>query len=277
MLNLTCRPNRDQSTVTDFSNFLSVLDTKFLSSLAIRRLCLRGAIDNMSHTEFYFWTTAIIRDCPPSLTSQSQLQLVLTWPWLQIRFRDPDVKALTCVFNAMNLHFLTQLRITAKNVIDPWTWTKTFGMLPLLERVYVQENAIYSLFAALLYKADTSKTAYFNVSFPKLRYIHVNDADFALRVDRLLDWLMERYERNAEVQVLRLVDCYNISASDIERLKEVVVDVIWDGVEQRTHEKRKKERIFDNEGNIDTIVDLDYDNGDFICRGSCSLHGSHRF
>ena len=42
---------------------------------------------------------------------------------------------------------------------------------------------------------------------------------------------MERYERNAEVQVLYLQDCFYISSDDVKRLNEVVVDVIWDGLE----------------------------------------------
>jgi hypothetical protein len=41
---------------------------------------------------------------------------------------------------------------------------------------------------------------------------------------------MERYERNGEVQLLRLEDCY-ITSYEVKRLKEIVVDVIWDGKE----------------------------------------------
>ena len=83
-------------------------------------------------------------------------------------------------------------------------------------------------FEALVYKtkaAEKSKTAYRNVSFPKLRYIHLNRTDFfwespnAATVDMLLDYLMERYERNAEVQILRLDNCYDIYSDDVERLK----------------------------------------------------------
>ena len=58
-----------------------------------------------------------------------------------------------------------------------------------------------SFFEALVYKtkaAEKSKTAYRNVSFPKLRYIHLKGTDFfwassnATTVDMLLDYLMER-------------------------------------------------------------------------------------
>ena len=43
---------------------------------------------------------------------------------------------------------------------------------------------------------------------------------------------MERCERNAEAWLLRLDDCYNFSSHDVERLREIVVDVIWDGKEK---------------------------------------------
>ena len=45
---------------------------------------------------------------------------------------------------------------------------------------------------------------------------------------------MERCERNAEVQVLRMDDCSYVTSDVVERLKEVVVDVTcqWDGLEQ---------------------------------------------
>ena len=35
---------------------------------------------------------------------------------------------------------------------------------------------------------------------------------------------MERCERNAKVQVLRLDDCFYVSSDEVERLKEVAVD-----------------------------------------------------
>ena len=237
ILNLTCREN--QSAEIDFSKFFSVLATKFLSSLVIRSLGLRDlddTIDTQTHgLKFYLWTTAIVADRFPS--SQFQSQLVLTWPSWQPH---NHAKALTCAFDAMSLTFLTQLQISTLDFIDSQTWVKTFGKLPLLERVYVQSYATHSFFEALVYKteaAENSKTDYRNVSFPKLRYIHMEGSDFdgtnpgTISVDMLFDYLMERCERNAEIEVLHLVDCYFISSDDVERLKEIVVDVIWDGVE----------------------------------------------
>ena len=183
--------------------------------------------------EFYLWTTAIIQDFS---SSQPQIQLVFTWPSPQPH---NYVKALTCAFDAMSLPFLTQLQISTLDYIDSQTWVKTFGKLPLLKRVCVQSSASHSFLEALVYRskeAEKSKTAHRNVSFPKLRYIDLNGTDFSARdpryisVNMLLDCLMERCERKAEVRRLRLHHCYHIRSDDIERLKEIVVHVIWDGI-----------------------------------------------
>jgi hypothetical protein len=239
-LYLTCREN--QSIQVDFTNFLSVLATKFLSSL-VRRLDLQVLDDiEIYGLEFYFLTA-----------SQFQLQLVLTWSAPQLH---NHVKALTCAFDAMSLPFLTELHISTLDYIDSQTWVKTFGKLPLLKQVCVQSSASLSFFEALVYKtkaAEKSKTAYHNVSFPKLRYIELEGTEFYARsisVDMLLDCLMERCERKAEVQELYLDDCYHIWSGDVERLKEVVVDVTWDGIEQEFLDKDKE---FDSDGNTIAI------------------------
>jgi hypothetical protein len=232
ILNLTCKEY--QSSQIDFSNFLSVLATKFLSSLVIRSLSVQVLDDDQTNgLEFHLWTTAIIQDCfPSSLMPQPQSQLVLTWPSPQPH---NHVKALTCAFDAMSLPFLTKLQLSTLENIDSQTWVDTFGKLPLLERVCVQSDAAPLFLEALVYKtkaAEESITAYRDVSFPKLRYIHLERTDFdGTLFNMLLDCLMERYERNAEVQVLRLDNCYGILSDDVEGLKGIV-DVIWDGVEQ---------------------------------------------
>jgi len=167
------------------------------------------------------------------------------------------------------LPFLTQLQISTLDYINSQTWVKTFGKLPLLEQVFAQGSASHSFLEALVYKskaAEKSKTAYRSVSFPKLRYIHLYGAVFfgtalnTTSVDTLLDYLMERCERNAEVQTLRLDDCYHISFDDVERLEEVVVDVIWDGLEQDLSEESDED---DSDGNlIDNLDDDDLNDDD---------------
>ena len=227
ILKLTCKEKKS----IDFSNFLSVLSTKFLSSLVFRRLTLRGSenFDNTATDRFvlYFWTTAAIRDCLPF--SQSQVQLVLIWPPSEYDHGPPTlVKALTCFFDAMNLPFLTQSQMSTSHS----DMGQDFWNASLLERVRVQGYATKSFLEALVYKtkaAEKSILAYRNVSFPKLRYISLEETNFDswyLSVDMLLDCLMERCERDAEVQALRLDGCSYISSNDVARLEEIV-DVTW--------------------------------------------------
>jgi hypothetical protein len=258
VLNIICKETR--SNQVDFSNFFSVLAAKFLSFLVIRRLNLQNFNGGII---FLVWTTAIIQDVsPPSLTP-AQLELVLTWPRSPPppAHTPPDyVNAFSAAFDVMNLSALTQLQISTLNLIDSKTWLTTFGKLSLLEQVHVQSSTTQSFLNALMYKtkaADKSKTAYCDVSFPKLRYIHLDDTDFkgieSISVDMLMDCLMERYERNAEVQVLRLDDCWNISDEDVQRLEEIVVDVIWDGAERTSAYDSEEERDYDS------FDDLDHD------------------
>jgi hypothetical protein len=244
ILNLTCEES--QSTQVHFSNFFSVLVTKFLSSLVIRTLSLDGLGDFEEEPEgldLCFWTTEIIQNwfIPSSIIPvQPQLHLTLTWP-------SPDlyscVEVLTSAFDSMKLPDLTRLHVSTENYIDSQTWVNTFGKLPLLEQVCVEGELTHSFLKALLYKmkaAEESNTAYRNVSFPKLRYILLEGVCFSPRsnymqttsMDLVLDCCMERYERNAEIQVLRLAKCSGISSDVVERLKEIVVDVIWDGKEE---------------------------------------------
>ena len=252
--NLACRGN--ESIETDFTNFLSVLATKFLSSLVIQKLRLRvleGA--DGPGLEFCLWTTATFSN-----------QLALKWPTLQTQ---NYVKALTCAFKAMSLPLLTQLHISTLGFIDSVTWIKTFGKLPLLKRVYVQSSASHAFLEALVYKtkaAEKSKAAYRNVSFPKLQQIDLEGIDFeeglqSTSFDMLLDCLIERYERNAEIQKLCLNDCYSLWAEDVDGLKEVVVDVTWDGIEQgfSDDEEDDDDREYDSEGNTVCSDDLDYE------------------
>ena len=234
ILCLACKEN--QSVQINFSNFLSVLATKFLSSLVFRSLSLVGFCNAETHgLEFALWTTATIRDYLSfSENSQSQLHLVLTWPPSP---QHSHINALTCLFDVMSFPFLTQLHISTYNYIDSQTWVKTFGKLPLLERVGVWSSAMRWFLEALVYKtkaAEKSEIAYRNVTFPKLRFMSLVEANFysyPTSLHILLDCLMERCERNAEIQVLHFDGYCDISPNDVERLKEIVVDVIGDGVD----------------------------------------------
>ena len=235
----------------NFSRFLSVLDAKFLSSFVIRSLSLQD-LDTTLQTGLRF----LVR----STTNVPDLNLVLTWANSNLQTYS---KALIVAFNAMNLRALIQLHLSTSHYIDSKTWLKTFGRLPLLERVYVKNGAAYSFLATLRHKtkaADRSIAAYRSVSFPKLRYICMNGTCFeSISIDELMDILMERYERKAEIQALRLEVCHNIFKNDVERLGEIVVDVEWDGLGQVLYDSEEGSTYADDLGDDDD----DDDNDDF--------------
>ena len=272
VLNLTCEETR--STQIDFSYFLSILAAKFLSSFIIRCLSLDdlpsvGAIQN--GLRFQLWSRKTTQDFFQRSPPRPRLELVLAWPNSALGLQK-YAKTLTAAFDTMNLRALTQLQLSTSLHIDSKTWLKTFGRLALLDRVRVK-GCPASFLDALIHTtkaAAKSLTAYYNVSFPKLRYICMDGTDFSnshlesISLDKLRSRLMERYERNAEVQELRLEDCHHLMDKDIEGLEEIVVDVHWDGIEQGfSDEYDSEERDYDNDGN--TIYDdVDYyDDDDF--------------
>ncbi|KAF8806752.1 hypothetical protein BYT27DRAFT_7190405 [Phlegmacium glaucopus] len=269
-LTLICKET--QSDQFDFSPFLSVLAAKFLPSLVIRSLSLQNLDATATHNglRFKVWSTTTIHDFfryshrpgPP------RLELVLTWPAPPLPHSlQTYAKALTATFDAMDLRALTQLELSTSYHIDSNTLLKTFAKLSLLERVHVKGSAAESFITALVHKskaANTSIAAYHTVSFPKLRYICMDDANFgdrrlgSISVDKLMDCLMERYERNAEVQELCIDDCHNIRYPGVKSLGEIVVRVDWDRIMQGLSDEydSEEEKDYDSDGNT---IDDDYD------------------
>ena len=225
---------------------------KFPSSLVFQSLSLQVEDDFPSSPtlglELCLWTTADYFSPTP------QAWLILIWPSSPPTNNVNFMKAFTCVFDAMSLPFLTHLWASTINYIDALTWIKAFIKLPLLEWVSMRSYATHRFLEALVYKTQTAeklKTAYRNVLLPKLHYICLEGTNFdatilgSISVDKLLDYLMERCERDAEVQVLCLDGCYYISSDDVARLKEIVVDVIWDGVEREVSQyESEDERLW---------------------------------
>ncbi|KAF8803469.1 hypothetical protein BYT27DRAFT_7195760 [Phlegmacium glaucopus] len=242
-LTLICK-----ETESDFSTFLSVLAAKFLSSLIIRSLSLQDlySTTTQSGLRFKVWSTTTVHDFfrYPYSPVPPHLELVLTWP-PRLLFNNSlqkYAKALTATFDVMNLRALTQLELSTSYHIDPTTLLKTFARLSLLERVRVTGRAAHSFISALVHKSEATNTsiaAYRTVSFPGLRYICMDGTDFSdtrrggISVDKLVDCLMERYERKAEVRELCLDNCYYVRAIEVERLREIVIHVDWDEVYKR--------------------------------------------
>ncbi|KAF7302662.1 F-box domain-containing protein [Mycena chlorophos] len=69
--------------------------------------------------------------------------------------------------------------------------------------------------------------------FPALRHLEIEGTDFDdENLGRLETMLMARCERRQEISRLELFDCTRLRADDVALLRDIVVDVVWDGLEQ---------------------------------------------
>jgi hypothetical protein len=179
--------------------------------------------------------------------SLPRIDLQLSWP----RY-DPSALqgVMTAACRALPLVHLRCLRLSHLDHVSLPAWADTFGNLSKLHTLHVVANSPHSLVDALCglpsantHKVTTSpvlrrrKSMVPAVNFPQLRTLILEAANFnedseGISLIKLRDCLMTRCEYKAEIHELRLDDCSYVLYDDIELLKEVVVDVEWDGIEQ---------------------------------------------
>ena len=131
------------------------------------------------------------------------------------------------------------------------TLLRTFGKLAHLRSIRAQGRATHTLLSAMIAEPSTTATST-NVSanlstwkrscnrremplavyFPSLLHltIELGDFDYA-KLKALKDCLMKRYERKAEVRELTLSRCRRLTTGLVDELREIVVNVVWDGWE----------------------------------------------
>lgn len=119
------------------------------------------------------------------------------------------------------------------------TILRHFGRSTTLQTVELQAlelTVVSDFLKALTHKPEgyeRLESAYDSVSFPALQSLNFNRTTFDnLNLDEMLDCLMERYERGAEVQKLDIRNCRELGDDDIRLLREIVADVKWDEIVQ---------------------------------------------
>ena len=138
----------------------------------------------------------------------------------------------------------------------------TLSNLSQLRNVTTVGNCVFDLISALTHKPHNyykEASAFYSVSFPTLRSLCIRGSECGPDgIDLLRDCLIERYERKAELTKLKLEECYEVYFDDVELLKEIVVDVEWDG-----WEREKSEPSVDSEAGYDCYEYDYYDEYDF--------------
>ncbi|KAJ3512130.1 hypothetical protein NLJ89_g3704 [Agrocybe chaxingu] len=134
----------------------------------------------------------------------------------------------------------------------------TYGTLPNLKSVCIighpaSLSMINAMVAQPAGQTPNTGAAPTSVAFSPLQSIIFYDIEFytpihgetrVLTIDRMKDFLIERYERGAEIQRLEFVECTRLCLDDVEDLREIVVDVEWDQVQMGFTETEEEDEDY---------------------------------
>jgi hypothetical protein len=257
-LKLSCR-----STVVSDADFSSILTfvsglwepTAITSSAAKPHKCIRSLkIQGVSSTGWSLkaWPNTVLPlsgDLDPPF-----IDLSFQWSSTVAPGIGDKVIGETCA--ALPLEQLTSLDVSKASQMTEQTWLRTFGKLAHLRSICAQGQAVHTLLSAVVAepspatgtsvsaKSSTRKRSHKRrkmpppVYFPSLLHLTIEDTSFDSGCDEeyaeledLKDCLMERYERKAEVRELTLSQCHRLTSEHVDELREIVVDVVWDGLE----------------------------------------------
>jgi len=138
-----------------------------------------------------------------------------------------------------------------------------FGDLEQLRNVTLKEGVTRGFLQMLMVKKGKGRDqkSYDKVTCPALQSLEILGAIFSpdhvngFPIEELEDCLMERCSRNAELRELILSDCVNLFEEDVDLLREIVVDVDWDELEEEYCGDGEDE----NEGEDDEMYSEYYD------------------
>jgi len=171
---------------------------------------------------------------------------------IELRTRQSAQEMLGEIFPALPLLSIKSLTLELDdaNILAK----KSLRNLSCLQNVNLIGNCTFGFMTALVDKPQdyhSQSSAYYSVSFPKLRTLCITATscgpDGVCPIDYLCDCLMERYERRAELTKLTIQECYGVEYDDVKLLKEIVVDVEWDGLEISTGGRETRRRTLDSE------------------------------
>ena len=218
-----------------------------IQSLKIPRFDLTGFMLQAWPTVLSFHTLCGDPDPPPFVALHFQSSSAAT-PGIW----DKVIRE-TCA--ALPLKQLASLDVLYASQMTEQTLLRSFGKLAHLRSIRARGMAIDTLVSAMIAepRTATSTNGSANLStrkpsrigremppavyFPSLLHLTIENIYFDTGngayagVRDLKDCLMKRYERKAEVRELTLSRCHGLTTELVDELREIVVDVIWDGWE----------------------------------------------
>ncbi|KAI0924525.1 hypothetical protein AcW2_005394 [Taiwanofungus camphoratus] len=139
------------------------------------------------------------------------------------------------VANVCNILYLNNVQMLCVGDVEftlDWSW-RVFSRTATVHTLRVRGGSFEELLQALITERG-------DVLLPELRTLELDDVNFesvhySLDIwDAFTDWqdcLMLRAERKVEITKMVLSRCLYVHARCVARLKELVADVVWDGME----------------------------------------------
>jgi hypothetical protein len=163
------------------------------------------------------------------------------------------------------------LGLDAANIVV----TEILCNLSCLQSVTLVGNCTFDFITALMDSPqhDYNQDSFYSVTFPALQTLCITGTSCGPEgdcpIEYIRDCLIERYERKAQLTKLKIAVCYDVYSNDVDLLKEIVVDVEWDGLEMEA--ARSEDDVsgvgdyadfgMDDDFGID--IDFDMDDWDF--------------
>ena len=239
ILHLNCWASRPRS---DYSAILTLIHTKFCANL-LERVHIRCTSQEISVEG---WTTSDddfdFDDC-----FARHVFISFHWGW-DITDNDIDrIPELMCAtFSTLSFTRLRRLGILVDHsqiAVQDSTWDNLFSHASTVQHLRIRDPFTGPFFPLVRgqhqhqhphAKAATPE----RLSLPSLRYLLIEDADFAHFASReskcglLLKWLDHRKRMNAPIEVVQIRSCGHIGPEVVEQLRSAVPIVKWDGVDR---------------------------------------------
>lgn len=141
----------------------------------------------------------------------------------------------TSTFSSLPLSNTVEATVFSMDYLSCATMANTLGRLPHLTSLVLMAN--FCGLAEMLQETQPDPDEESPLSPPKLvfsqlRSLTMDEFSFlqsdGLPLDSFIESLIWRYEHGAEIERLNLQYCYGLCYEDVNLLREVVVDVIWD-------------------------------------------------
>ncbi|KAM5544195.1 hypothetical protein V8D89_001855 [Ganoderma adspersum] len=152
-----------------------------------------------------------------------------------------------------------------------WRWKDTFSAMSNLRHIVVLRHAPESMLAVLSSCVrHGKKNRQRSLAFPQLEVLKFYDVRLATPdyeddeeyFDQLLDCMIYRCNYHRPVQEVHITECRNIIDEDVVRLREIVPEVVWDGVvdiEDEEEDEEEEEEYSDEEEYDPFEEDMYYD------------------